>query len=503
MQFVGYIIAIVFISMSFQIQASERALIDVVDSTPFHIHSDQNNITITLTRSKTLPVYYQWRDYRGKPVTERKLLTALINTTKIPSTKPAYYGLVFMVDEDVVLNDRWPGEELEFGFGVIDSDKEFLRDGDYTEHFGTVHTDVNDPYMPTWIKTMTWNTASPESWKNENCDRNNLGLKELPIIVDDGWETDDDLPVSEIQLSELKLRASEYFKADKKVAFWELGIEENLQGNFEKKYYWQNLAAKSEVIRQAADQINPDLKLIYQIAELDLKPVRLFLNSKAVNNFDILSLHPYKWPDFSSAEKWLPQYLKEVRNEMKKADRKLPIWFTEVGAPHHGNHPDHFFGYPDFNEKVQGLSRSRSAAYMSKLHVVAFQQGVEKIFWYNYMDRESDREYAENHFGLVDFIGYPKPAYLAYVHLYSQLRGKTAAGVRTIDEDVLVYTFENEAEKTMVIWGRSTEITKVAASDLSVDLKQSVVTNAVGTPIQFEGEIISVSDSPIFITSQK
>ncbi len=502
MKVIGHFIIVIFLSMAFQIQASERAQIEVIDLTPFHIHSDQNNITITLTRSKILPVYYQWRDYLGKPLTERKFLTAMINIIKIPSAEAAYYGLVFIADDDVILNDRWPGEELEFGFGVIDSDKEFLRDGDDIEYLGTVHTDVNDPYMPTWIKTMTWNTASPEAWKNENRDRNNLGLKELPIIVDDEWETDDDIPVSEIQLSELKLRASKYFKADKKVAFWELGIEENLQGNFEKKYYWQNLAAKSGVIRQAADQINPDLKLIYQIAELDLKPVRLFLNSKAANSFDILSLHPYKWPDFSSAEKWLPQYLNDIRNEMKEADRKLPIWFTEVGAPHHGNHPDHFFGYPDFNEKVQGLSRSRSAAYMIKLHVVAFQQGVEKIFWYNYMDRESDREYAENHFGLVDFIGYPKPVYLAYVHLYSQLRGKTAAGVRTIDEDVLVYTFENQTEKTMVVWSRSPEVLKVAASDLSVVLK-SVVTNAVGTPIQFEGDTISVSDFPIFIISQK
>ncbi len=503
MKFVGYFITVVILLMASQARAAERAEIGVTDSEPFHIHSDQNNITITLTRSKTLPVYYQWRDYLGMPVTERKLLTAMINTTKIPSTEPGYYGLVIMAGDDVVLNDRWPGEELEFGFGVIDPDKKFLRDGDDTEYFGTVHTDVNDPYMPIWIKTMTWNTASPETWKNENRDRNNSGFKELPIIVDDEWEIDDDLPVTERQLLKLKLRSSQYFEADKKVKFWELGIEENLQGGFEKKYYWQNLAAKSEVVRQAADQINPQVKLIYQIAELDLKPVRLFLNSKVVNNFDILSLHPYKWPDFSSAEKWLPKYLNEVGNEMKKADREFPIWFTEVGAPHHGNHPDHFFGYPDFNEKVQGLSRSRSAAYMTKLHVVALQQGVEKIFWYNYMDRESDREYAENHFGLVDVLGYPKPAYLAYVHLYSQLRSKIVAGVRTVDKDVLVYTFENETEKTMVVWRRAPEILKVAASDLSVVLKQSVITNVVGTSIQFEGETISISDSPIFITNQK
>lgn len=501
MKFVGYSTIIIFLSMAFQIQAIERAVIEVVDLSPFHIHSNQKNITISLTPGKTLSVYYQWRDYLGKAVTGSKLLNSLITTTRLPSTEPGYYGLVFMADDDVVLNDRWPGEELEFGFGVIYSDRELIIDG--TEYFGTVHTDLNDPYMPTWIKTMTWNTASAETWKNENRYRNNAGFNELPIIVDDEWETDDDFSVKKRQLSELKSRASQYFAADQNVVFWELGIEENLQENFEKKYYWQNLAAKSEVIRQAAEQTNPEIKFIYQIAGLDLETVRLFLNSKASSNFDILSLHPYNWPDFLSAEKWLPEYLNEVRNEMKKADRGLPIWFTEVGAPHHGNDSDHFFGYPDSNKEVQGLSRSRSASFMIKLHVVAIQQGVERIFWYNYIDWESDREYAENHFGLVDYRAYPKPVYLAYIHLFSLLKSKKSIGMRTINDDVLVYTFEDSVEKTLVVWSPLKGCIELSFIDFSLNLEQSAITNAVGTPIKFEGEAIFVSDSPIFITIPK
>ena len=502
------LITIQLLIISFEIYAASSTLIAITDRVPFHIHPEGEFFTVKInatTEDPGLPIYYQWRDFSGKPITEPKPLTMNHEiSVQSPSTLPGYYGLVIKpFNDEVSLNDRFPGEELEFGFGIVTSDQDFSRDEGELSQFGTVHTNLNDHYMPAWIKTLTWKTASSQEWKKEIDYLNKAHFHELPIIVDDEWESDDVYPVTSDQLKKLESKVSRYFVADKRVGYWELGIEENLQSRYRQKYYWQNLTAKSAVVRQAADQINPQLKLVYQIAELDLKSVRLFLNSKAAENFDVLSLHPYKWPDFPDAESWLPEYLGNVRKEMTIAGKHLPVWFTEVGAPHHGNHPDHFFGYPQGDTKVQGLTRARSGSFMTKLHVVAFQQGVEKVFWYNYIDRESDREYAENHFGMVDYRGYPKPVYLAYLHLYSLLKTKRSVGMKILEEDVLIYTFENQHEQTLVIWNRSIRKNKVSVDELGIDAEQVTITNAVGKPESVLDGFINISEVPLFINSQK
>ena len=501
----SFIILFFSLGISFPLQAIEKAIIDVVDTTPFHIHSDQEKtFSIVLSRSKTFPVYYQWRDYLGHPLTDKKPLTAMITFLRLPSTVPGYYGLVFTATEEVVINDREQGEALEFGFGMIDPARIPGRQAGETERFGTVHTDLNDPFMPAWIKTMTWKTVTSQEWKNEISERLNSGFQELPIIIDDEWQSDDDFPISDDQLDRLSVKVSQYFRADPRVKHWELGIEENLQARFQQPCYWQNLAAKAAVVRQAADQISPnDIKLIYQVAELDIKPVRLFLKSEAAQYFDILSLHPYNWPDFPPPETWIAAYLDKVRNEMKKTDQTFPIWFTEVGAPHHGHYKDHFFGYPDEGIKVHGLSRSQSVSYMIKLHVIAFQQGVQKIFWYNYRDQEPDRDDAENHFGLIDYKGYPKPVYLAYVHLYSLLKDKQPAGMSKVNEHVLVYRFEDQTGTLFVVWNRTPGKRKVQLKKLGLDPDKASITNAVGKPEPMTNGMIEVGESPSFIFVSK
>ena len=140
---------------------------------------------------------------------------------------------------------------------------------------------------------------------------------------------------------------------------------------------------------------------------------------------------------------------------------------------------------------------------MIKLHVVAFQQGVKKIFWYNYKDHESEREYAENYFGLVDYNGYPKPVYLAYIHLYSLLKGKQAVGMRTIGEDIQVYTFESQKERTSVIWTRSGKNRKLSVKAFDVDHEISKITDAIGKPEAPLDGFVEVSEMPIFFTSRK
>jgi hypothetical protein len=152
------------------------------------------------------------------------------------------------------------------------------------------------------------------------------------------------------------------------------------------------------------------------------------------------SLHPYAWPDFPTPEEWLEEFLRATQRMMLANGFAMPIWFTEVGAPHHGTYPGGLFGYPDRRTKVTGQTRYGAAIYMIKLHVMALHQGVQKIFWYNYIDRRPEREYAENHFGMRDYWDYPKPVYPAYFNLHSCLNGKVPARAVRLHNNVRIVT---------------------------------------------------------------
>ena len=45
---------------------------------------------------------------------------------------------------------------------------------------------------------------------------------------------------------------------------------------------------------------------------------------------------------------------------------------------------------------------------------IAFAEGVERYFWYEFRSVEADAHYSEDHFGLVHADMAPKPAFEAY-----------------------------------------------------------------------------------------
>ncbi len=322
-----------------------------------------------------------------------------------------------------------------------------------------VHADLEDPWLLGWVKTVTWKTTSAKWWYSKMEKRRSAGSVELPIITGSEWKSDDYKAIADDQLKRLAKKVRDYLAADRATLYWETGIEENLGGRFERPFYLKNLAAKSDVIRAAANEVNPDIKLIFQIANMHYEDVGSFMRSDASKNYDVLALHPYKWPNFPPPEEWLKNFLSKARAQMKDSGRELPIWVTEIGAPHRGNCPSCFFGYPKDNNSVPGLSNQEMISYIIKFHVMAVQYGVEKVFWYNYKDRGSEREFAEDHFGLIDYWGYPKPAYLAYINLNQSLVDKVFTNA-VRKNDIWAYEFDGDIEKVTVAWSFPAPLTK-------------------------------------------
>jgi hypothetical protein len=59
-------------------------------------------------------------------------------------------------------------------------------------------------------------------------------------------------------------------------------------------------------------------------------------------------------------------------------------------------------------------SEDNQARYLARAMAIAFAEGVEQYFWYEFRGREIDPHYSEHHFGLTHSNFTPKPAWGAY-----------------------------------------------------------------------------------------
>lgn len=323
----------------------------------------------------------------------------------------------------------------------------------------------------------------------------------------------DTQPISQAQLDGLRTRMRDHLAATPSKHYWELGLEENLLDRFHTAaYYWSNLDAKVQAARSAATDAGTDTKYIFQIAEPAARKgdVTAFLSSDAATKFDVLALHPYAWPDFPSPETWMADLMTFTFDQMRTTGVQLPVWFTEVGAPHAINYPGGWFGYgdrnspdPEVNRQVTGLSRRAEVAYLIKIYVLGRQFGAEKVFWYNYIDHGSDRTNPENAFGIRDFWGFPKPAYLGWVSTQVIDHGQPA-GVQQLSAGVWLATFHGENGNVRVVWRypRGTGTVPWKALGLTSD-QVIAVASAVGTPLPAEHAGLDVGIDPIFVTSRE
>ncbi len=460
----------------------------------------------------------QWKNGFGKPLSPPKSLKMFQeNTIVSPSNlDPGYYGLD--------ITTRIPGmdeSKKEYGFVVLPPLRSLptSKPNDIVmpdPRFGMVHANLEDTNLGfSEVKTLT--TANYDAnnekldaaaWRNAIEYRKQLGLTELPISVTEPWHSDSTRPISEDQLGRLSRKMKQYFEATPEL-HWELGIEENLSWRANRgtwTHYWSNLAAKAKVVREAANQTDTSIKLVYQIAEVEPNSVEEFLSSPAAEYFDILSLHPYPWPDFPPPEKWMPKYLSTVYKLMKKYKQEKPLWFTEYGSAQDNTPGKDFFGYEHTYNR--GVSRSENMAFLVRSHIIAFQAGVEKIFWYNYRDRGPNPQYPEDNFGLVDYWGFPKPGYAAYATMTRLLRNKTLEETMVsnmnMTSDIKVFYFSGSNQKCIIVWtypAKEMEISLERLGITSTDLVQ--ILNVEGKPVSIRGNKITISGYPVYFIIDK
>lgn len=436
-----------------------------------------------------------WQDHRGDLISSVMRVSGDTTVTVLsPDDEPGYYSLVYQTDNAA----------REFGFVIHPS----IRDNpspDRASRFGVVHARYQDPYLPSWVKTLTWNTTGAEFWRAELAERLAYGKLELPLVSGKGWITDSSVPVSADDLLMLENKLTAYLSADPTVTYWELGLEENLTQGYRQEFYWPNLFEKVKVARSVADQVNPDIKLIYQIAGLSRSAIDNFARSDAATVFDVLSLHPYAWPEFPDPDEWYADYQDEARDILSEYNRsEMPLWVTEIGIPQHEQRFGGYFDMPS-GRPARGSGWLETSVNLIKLHVISLQSGIGKVFWYNYYDRDIGSDDPENYFGLLTNDYSPRPAYAAYTNLIREIGDKQPTGKVNTIPGVEHYPFDNSDEATMVLWAdRTIRVETSALIDLTHSDGSAVrVVNMVGAGIPLVDAYIEVGAEPVWITYEK
>ena len=165
-----------------------------------------------------------------------------------------------------------------------------------------------------------------------------------------------------------------------------------------------------------------------------------------------------------------------------------PIWVTEDG----------------WSTTQAGDDERSQAANVVRAQVVALSQGVERFYWYDFMNDGVDPACHECNFGLVrndsDPLGRwtPKPSYASYATMTRTLAGARFEGAEPPGPGIQSFRFRSGDRTTRVLWSTT------GAQQVTVRTPVPVtVTDLMGNSETYgpdHGQItLSLSDDPIYL----
>lgn len=174
---------------------------------------------------------------------------------------------------------------------------------------------------------------------------------------------------------------------------------------------------------------------------------------------DAVSWHPYDYgpgigPEFleASLQNQVAK-MKEYNNGVAK-----PIWITELGW------------------STAGYTEQEQADNLVRAQAISLANGVERFYWYDLVNDETDVTHHEGNFGLVRQVTEevplfaPKPSAVAQAVLIRQIAGKPYTSRDELsDTSVYSYVFGTGSQATRVAWATTAKsLTYAADSDITV-----------------------------------
>ncbi len=141
------------------------------------------------------------------------------------------------------------------------------------------------------------------------------------------------------------------------------------------------------------------------------------------------------------------------------------------------------------------------ATNLLKIHVTALHAGAEKVFWYNYKDRDVGEEDPENYFGLRTCQNYPRPAYAACINMVKLLDGREAVSSAADENEYSHYKFASERKTVSVLWSNIPRLVQISdvADVPENDPSNLKVINIVGSEFTVTNNAVFTTSEPIYV----
>ncbi|GFZ91875.1 hypothetical protein GCM10008018_42740 [Paenibacillus marchantiophytorum] len=249
-------------------------------------------------------------------------------------------------------------------------------------------------------------------------------------------------------------------------------------------YYFKMLKKTYEAVKS----IRPDVTVVgAATAGIPLEWLEEVFKQGGLSYMDAISVHPYRYP---LTPEGLVEELGKLDALIKRYNngQSKPIWITEIGWPTH-------IGPRSVDEQTQ-------ASYLIRTYVLALASGVDKIFWYDFMNDGTDKQEPEHNFGLIrnpadEKGGYtPKPGYVSLATMNRLLTNKQFYEQHS-DNGINRYSFQGQEGPIHVMWTQ-------AKTDVTITTNQPVsITDMMGQEETLEplnGKVyVTLTGNPIFV----
>ena len=151
---------------------------------------------------------------------------------------------------------------------------------------------------------------------------------------------------------------------------------------------------------------------------------------------------------------------------------------------------------------VYGVSEKLQAQYLPRTFICGFAAGIERIFWYNFINNHANKNYAESHFGLLTNTLGQKPAFKALKQLTRLLPGNsTVPVVETRDDVYLAHWIKPNGAHVWALWSAFNRQDLDTPVTLQIDGKVVAALNHMGArqPIPESDSVVNVTGSILYL----
>jgi Glycosyl hydrolase catalytic core len=247
---------------------------------------------------------------------------------------------------------------------------------------------------------------------------------------------------------------------------------------------------------QAIKSLRPDVTVVGgALFSADLNWFNELFQAGGLAYMDVISDHPYATLYITSPElQGLGEEMGELQDLVKRYNNghAKPIWITEIGWP----------------TSLLHVSEHSQANYLVRSAVISLAAGVQKIFWYDFLNDGTSDSQMEQNFGLLrrpDAGGRytPKPAFVAYAVLIRELAHRWFTGSEGVAPGIYDMRFSGDLRilwstpvNQSVVLSTSSPVTAISMTGKSQTLTPSggrIILNLSAEPLYIQGNVSSVS----------